>query len=106
MITSEFRYRIFARDFFTCKACGAPNRGQLSIAHRIKSGSGTVKYIKRLYPGLTAKQIDNIIDHPDNLITACRGKCNDSQNVFYKPEIRDELLKSIYIKLTGGNNGH
>lgn len=102
----EDRMRIFVRDFFTCQCCGKPKRiDKLQIAHRIKQGSGTEKCIKNFlevyYPEKdnTLKVIRAIINHPDNLVTACCLECNDSFNIFFNEVERDKLLHSIIQRL-------
>ena len=73
----------------------------MSLAHRIKSGKGTEEYIRKYIirkhnKYLTKRQIDEIIDSRLNLVTACRGKCNDSFNTFNNPEARDKLIDEIW----------
>lgn len=111
MITGDYRYKLFARDFFTCQACGATNRGQLTLAHRIKSGSGSEQYIKafiRLNYKIEAskRMIDSIIDHEYNLTTACAGRCNSLFNIFFDPMARDMLLHTIIKNIIGARNGN
>lgn len=103
MINSDKRYRIFARDFFTCQLCGATGQEKLTLAHRIKSGKGTeemiAKYFRMVHKKeLSKKEIDWIIDDEDNLVTACRGSCNDHFNIFFDPVKSVEILNLIARK--------
>jgi hypothetical protein len=101
------RYYIYSRDFFRCQKCGKDrNQTILGIAHRIKQGKGTEKYIKQFALdrfGLDLKkyEIKKIIDHEDNMVVACNNRCNDSFNIFYKSVQRDELLEQIICKEFG-----
>ena len=97
------RYRIFIRDMFTCQNCGkrfSGWQGKLQIAHRIKQGEGTLDWIegeleKRSCTRSRKWIQDNIIDHPDNTVTACSLACNDSFNLFYNRIEADKLLDKI-----------
>ena len=101
--------KVIIRDFYTCQRCGkSPGINGLQIAHRIKSGSGTMEYVKNylFYCGdrwtkpLTDKEITNkIIDHPLNLVTTCSLAHNDSYNIFNNPIERDKLLEEILSDL-------
>lgn len=95
-MTHEQRYSIFARDGFICQTCGKPvyNR-QPQIAHRIKQGKQSVNFLLKEKKCLTVKQAEAILNHELNLVTTCSLKCNDSQNIFFKPVERDELIKQI-----------
>lgn len=100
MIDSQKRYEIFARDFFQCRRCGATGQEKLTLAHRIKSGVGSeeflIKYFEAVYNiSLQKKQARDILDHELNLVTACRGKCNDSMNIFFNPVKSVDLIKRI-----------
>ena len=102
------RYGIFARDFFTCQRCGsAPGIKGLQIAHRIKQGVGTEKYIKQYtdrmgYNFTKTYIVKKIINHPYNLVTTCSLKCNDSFNIFNKTVemniLIDKILKQLDIE--------
>jgi len=101
MNLQELRYNIFSRDFFTCQKCGATGHEKLSMAHRIKSGKQSQNYIIQfIYDEydvmINKKQADEILYNEKNLVTACRGNCNDSFNIFYKQEQRDFLIKKIW----------
>ena len=79
-------------------------QSKLSLAHRIKQGVQSEKFIYKYMIehynlDLSNKQIKQIIHHPENLVVACRGACNDSFNIFYKPVERNELLEKIIDKL-------
>jgi 5-methylcytosine-specific restriction endonuclease McrA len=100
MIDSQKRYEIFSRDFFTCQRCGATGQEKLTLAHRIKSGVGSeeflIKYFEAVYNiSLQKKQARDILDHQFNLVTACSGRCNDSYNIFFKPNEMNELIYKI-----------
>lgn len=95
------RFEIFQRDGFTCQCCGYfGNMSNLSVAHRIKQGKGTLNFIKKF---LAKNNIyynnsfitDNMINHEKNVVVACRGACNDSFNIFFNPVERDKLLMEI-----------
>ena len=93
------RKAIFKRDSFTCQACGATDH-HITMAHRIKQGEGSIKYIKKyaimkFQRELTTDQIDMIINNPRNVVTACTGACNDSFNIFNKEVIRNQLLDAM-----------
>lgn len=97
---------VMIRDFYTCQNCGkTPSAYGLQIAHRIKQGKGSEKYIKSWLEkkgyDWTAKQIrDSIIDHPLNVCCACSLTCNDAMNIFFKPEAVEELLNKIMDDLS------
>lgn len=102
MVKHDIRNYVYTRDFFSCQKCGGVEN--LGIAHRIKSGKGTQKYIKNFMISkynitLNMMQVNQIINDPLNLILACNGDCNDSFNIFNKPVQRDELLQKIIYKL-------
>ena len=74
------------------------------MAHRIKSGKGSENYVisfifHEYNETITKKEAKEILYDPENLITACRGNCNDSFNLFFKPLERDALIKKIYEKI-------
>ena len=98
-MTPETRNYVLMRDCYTCQRCGKNVYiSQLQIAHRIKSGKGTLNHIKKNFSvdKMTDKDIkENIIDHPLNLVTTCSLRCNDSFNVFNNPVERDKLLNKI-----------
>lgn len=100
------RQEIFEKYNYTCQCCGYfGDHSRLSIAHKIKQGKGTIKYIKNYFSdyNFTDKHIkDNIINNEKNVTLACRGNCNDSFNLFYKPLQRDFLLDEI---IRGEKNG-
>ncbi len=97
------RYEIFARDFFTCQRCGKTGIG-LTVAHKIKRGVGSqewlISYMLKNCEILHVKKstAEDILDDPDNLVTACFGRCNDSYNIFHKLAQRDELINGILKK--------
>lgn len=104
-MTEDDYKSIVVRDVFNCQQCGMTvNYDNCQLAHRIKSGSGSVKYIENY---LQSKQIykskkfiqDTILSHPDNLVTTCSLKCNDKCNIFFNPVKRDELLENILKKV-------
>lgn len=100
---SEIRKKVFARDMFTCRRCGNRKQSVLSMAHRIKSGKGSVNYIKKYMMNnfrfsITKQEVQTILYHADNLIVACRGNCNDSYNIFNQPVNRDRLMIAIFRK--------
>jgi len=47
---------------------------------------------------VTRTESKDILDDPDNLVTACSGSCNDSQNIFFNPVERDKLMDKILQK--------
>lgn len=103
---SETRVKIMIRDFFTCQKCyKMPGMSGLQIAHRIKSGKGTEKYIQFYLETVQhqewlLKEIrEQIIDHPLNLVSTCSLSCNDSFNIFNNPEERDKLINEILSDL-------
>ena len=93
--------KIFIRDFFTCQSCGGSiYHRHPQIAHKIKQGKGSEDFIskwllERGYDWSRKKIRDDVINHPFNVVTACSLKCNDAQNLFYKPVDRDILLLRI-----------
>jgi len=98
----ETRMKVIIRDMYTCQRCQKqPSLAGLQIAHRIKSGSGTEKYIQNYleeyhHVNLNKKEIiELIIDHPLNLVTTCSLRCNDSYNIFNNEVERDRLLTKI-----------
>lgn len=100
MIDSQKRYEIFSRDFFICQRCGSIGQDKLTLAHRIKSGVGSeeylIKYFDAIYNiSLQKKQARDILDHEFNLVTACSGNCNDSFNIFFKPNEMNGLIYRI-----------
>lgn len=97
------RNAIFKRDKYTCQECGATDH-HITMAHRIKQGEGTVKYIRKyaimeFQLELTDDQIDLVINNPYNVVTACAGACNDSFNIFNDPVSRDSLLEKMLRSL-------
>lgn len=103
---SEVRKQVLIRDFFSCQRCGkSPGVNGLQIAHRIKSGTGTEKYIQFYLETVQHQEWflkdirEKIIDHPLNLVTTCSLSCNDSFNIFNNPEERDRLINKILINL-------
>ena len=107
----ETRMKVIIRDMYTCQVCKSnPSLAGLQIAHRIKSGTGTEKYVQFflenvLHQEWTRKEIrEMIIDHPMNLVTTCSLRCNDSVNIFNKPEERDRLLVKIVEAIESRRN--
>ena len=99
MSYEQIRRKVFIRDFFTCQRCG--KTGGIHIAHRIKQGIGSEKYIQDYmfnkyndYKPLSFIR-EFIINHPLNMVTVCSLKCNDSFNIFFNEVERDELLNKI-----------
>lgn len=97
------RRKVLVRDFFTCQRCGRHNT--LQIAHRIHKGKESCRhiqdYILENYGEELTKTFinDEILNHPDNLVTTCSLPCNSSYNIFYNPVERDKLICSIYEKI-------
>lgn len=101
-MTEEQWMSVVNRDMFTCQCCGkTPGMTGLQVAHRMHQGKQTENYIIGV---LTSEyNVDksrawirrNVIDHPDNLKTACCSKCNDSFNLLFKPIECKKLLDSI-----------
>lgn len=102
MITADKRLNIFVRDRFICP-CGnqIDKHGTPQLAHRIKSGKGSENYLMKFIWGEYQKDRGRrwvnefIIDNELNLISCCSLKCNDNENIFFKPVARDELAKRI-----------
>jgi len=100
-MTEDERYEIIVRDRFVCQRCGKPVGVYGQLAHRVKSGKGTLKFIENFLQQnynkvLTKKDIKNkIIDNKKNLVLTCSLACNDSYNIFNRPMERDELLREI-----------
>lgn len=89
---------ILVRDGYMCKKCG--KTGYLELAHRAKKGKGTMKYIYNFIRDnynvyLKKKDILKIVHDSDNLITSCPS-CNSSFNLYFKPVMRDALIRKIY----------
>jgi hypothetical protein len=104
-MTQEQRYRIAARDFFSCQKCGKAVGTNGQVAHRIKQGKGSEKYIQNyliqnyeIFKKLSWIR-ENIIDNGMNVVYCCSLQCNDSFNIFNKPVERDELLEKIIKKV-------
>lgn len=94
------REEILRRDNWSCQRCGCTDLSKLSIAHRIRQGSGSIKTIKKLWPKLTKKYIeDEIINHEFNVTIACNVACNDSFNIFFNKVERNKLLAQILTNL-------
>jgi hypothetical protein len=99
------RISIFSRDFYTCQKCGKnKDMSQLQVAHRIRQGKGSEKYIKEFTDklGLDLSKTfirENIINHESNMTTTCSLECNASFNIFFKPLERDALLLRILEQL-------
>lgn len=94
------REQILNRDNWSCQRCGCTDLGKLGIAHRIKQGKQTVNFIKKLWPKMTKKYIeDEIINHEFNVVVACNEGCNDSYNIFYNEVERNKLLAQILTNL-------
>ena len=72
-MTEDERYEIIVRDRFVCQRCGKPVGVYGQLAHRVKSGKGTLKFIENFLQQnynkvLTKKDIKNkIIDNKKNL---------------------------------------
>lgn len=102
MITEEKRLNIFSRDRFTCP-CGnqIDKHGSPQIAHRIKSGVGSENYLMKFIWEEYRKDRgrrwvqDFVIDNELNLVSTCGLKCNDKENIFFKPVLRDALVRQI-----------
>lgn len=97
---------IFIRDGYVCQRCGKNQQESwLTIAHRIRKGSGSEKWVYNFVYKKYGKELklnfirEEILNHPDNLVVACAGACNDSVNIFFKPVERDKLLIKIIKKL-------
>jgi 5-methylcytosine-specific restriction endonuclease McrA len=95
----ETRMKVIIRDMYTCQVCGKqPSLTGLQIAHRIKSGKGTEKYIQFFLESVCHKELflkeirEQIIDHPKNLVTTCSLRCNDACNIFNNQVERDKLI--------------
>ena len=98
---AEVRKQVLIRDFFTCQRCGnSPGAGSLQIAHRIKDGSSTIKWLNGLLPDKTNKWLqDNIVDNPMNLVTTCCLECNDSFNIFFDKVESTLLVHKILVNI-------
>lgn len=97
---------IFIRDGYVCQRCGKnQSESRLTIAHRIRKGSNSEKWVYNFVLEKYGKELktgfirEEILNHPDNLVVACAGACNDSYNVFFKPIARNHLLIVILKKL-------
>lgn len=102
---SEVRKKVLIRDFYTCKRCGrTPGINGLQIAHRLRDGSGTIKWLKGILPDKPDRWLqDNIIDHPMNLVTTCCLECNDSFNIFFDEKASKKLLREILVNILDAN---
>jgi len=83
---NELRETIFARDNWTCQACGGLARvhGTPQLAHRISKSKMNLR-----------KYGEAIINHPLNLVTVCSSRCNDAVNIGFNPEKVKDLLRQI-----------
>lgn len=112
-MTKEVHDKVIYRDGFQCQKCRRVlPYDQCEIAHRIKRGVKGAKnnsaelYIIRFASefygiNLSKKKAGDILDHPLNLRTVCRGswECNDYFNCFNNPIVSEELLQSIFEEL-------
>lgn len=97
------KYELLVRDFFTCQRCGTfGNMDTLQRAHQVRQGKQSERFVKEFIKEkynitLSIKDIRSIIDDEENIRISCPD-CNDSFNMFYNQELRDEKITNIYEK--------
>ena len=87
---------IYERDNWQCQVCGNPNQSVLTIAHRIRQGKGTEKYLRKyLQTNFSKNTIDEIVNNPLNMCLACAGACNSKVDITFNPVKVEKLLNEI-----------
>lgn len=86
------------RDNYICQKCGKP---ALTVAHRIAKSKANklfiFKYIYEKKQEFTSHaNVNKMIHHQFNLVTACNGNCNDSYNIGMNPEKSKKLIELIW----------
>jgi len=86
----ETKLKLFARDRYTCKACGNSihSNGTPQLAHIIPQSE---MYLKKYGMG--------VIYHDDNMASVCSLKCNAKISINGKHKKIDDLVKKIRKKL-------
>ena len=94
----DTRLLVYGRDGWMCQRCGSPQN--LTMAHKIGKGNvdWVIKYSRRHGLELTKTDAMQILNDPDNLVTACAGECNDFFNMAFKTVQAEHLLYMILRK--------
>ena len=104
------RRQVIIRDFFTCQSCGEPVRmDKIQIAHKIHQGEESESHISNWLNGKGLSWSKNriresIINNENNVCVTCCSRCNDKQNIFFKPVERDALLEKILSGIQTDNH--
>jgi len=86
---SDTRWLVYNRAGGICESCGQPvPPDRFECAHRI---ANTKSNRRRWGP--------EVIDHPLNLACTHSRRCNDAQNIGFKPDLCRELAERIRLEL-------
>jgi hypothetical protein len=99
---AEVRKKVLIRDFYTCQRCEAtPEPENLQVAHRMADTEEALNMLENMFPNYSRRWMkDNIIDHPDNLVTTCSLECNSSFNILKNPVACAVLIDKIMSQFT------
>jgi hypothetical protein len=98
---AEVRKKVLIRDFYTCQKCEAtPGPQHLQVAHRMADTVEALDMLATMFPDRSRTWLkDNVLDHPDNLVTTCCLACNSSYNILKNPVACAVLIDKIMSKL-------